>query len=88
MRCIIRAVILFKGSHYIVAASHIFRGKGDRVAVDGRELVVKSIFKDFDLALIELPTDCMFEITEFGGAAVLETATLVNGYACYKMQSD
>ncbi len=78
MRCIIGAVISFKGSHYIVAASHIFRGKGDRVAVDGRELVVKSTFKDFDLALIELPTDCMFEVTEFGSAAVLETATLAN----------
>jgi len=78
MRCIIGAVISFKGSPSIVAASHIFRGEGDRVTVDGRELVVKSIFKDFDLALIELPPDCMVEITEFGSAAVLENALLAN----------
>jgi hypothetical protein len=78
MRCTIGAVISFRGSHYIVASYHIFRGTGDCVIVDGKELVVKSIFKDFDLALIELPTDCMFEVTEFGSAAVLETATLVN----------
>jgi len=78
MRCIIGAVISFKGSHCIVAASHIFRGTGDRVTVDGRELVVKNIFKDFDLALIELPNGCIFEVTEFGSAEVMETATLVN----------
>lgn len=78
MRCIIGAVILFKGLPHIVAASHIFRGAGDRVTVDGRELVVKSIYKEFDLALIELPPDCKVEITEFGSAAVLENASLVN----------
>ena len=78
MRCIIGAVISFKGSYYIVAASHIFSGTGNRVTVDGSELVVKSIFKDFDLALIELTTDCAFEVTEFSNALVLETATLVN----------
>ena len=78
MRCIIGAVISFKGLPYIVAASHIFHGAGDRVTVDGRGLVVKSIFKEFDLALIELPTDYTFEITEFGSAAVLENASLVN----------
>ena len=78
MRCIIGAVISFKGSHCIVTASHIFRGTGNRVTVDGRELVVKSILKDFDLALIELPTDCIFKATEFGSAEILETATLVN----------
>jgi len=78
MRCIIGAVISFKGSPYIVAASHIFRGEGERVKVDGREFVVKRIFKEFDLALIELPLDCTFEITEFGSAAVLENASLVN----------
>jgi hypothetical protein len=34
--------------------------------------------KDFDLALIELPSDCMVEITEFGSALVLENAMLAN----------
>ncbi len=78
MRCIIGAVISFKGSHYIVTASHIFRGTGEFVKVNGRKLVVKTIFRDFDLALIELPTDCMFVVTKFGNAVVLETAALVN----------
>lgn len=78
MRCIIGAVISFKGLPNIVAASHIFRGEGDRVTVDGREYVVKQIFKTYDLALIELSPDCTFEITQFGSAAVLENASLVN----------
>jgi hypothetical protein len=78
MRCIIGAVISFKGLPYIVTASHIFGREGERVTVDGREFAVKIIFKDFDLALIELPPDCAFEITEFGSAAVLENASLVN----------
>lgn len=78
MRCIIGAVISFKGLPYIVAASHIFRGEGDRVKVDGKEFAVKKIFKEYDLALIELPPDCTFEITQFGRAAVLENAALVN----------
>jgi len=78
MRCILGAVISFKGSHYIVVASNIFRGTGELVTVDGRKLVVKIIFRDFDLALIEIPTDCMFIVTEFGNAAVLEIAALVN----------
>ena len=46
--------------------------------VDGIEVAVKSILKDFDLALIELPPDCMAEITEFGSALVLENALLAN----------
>lgn len=78
MRCIIGAVISFKGLPYIVTASHIFRGEGDRVTVDGREFIVKRVFKEYDLALIELPPGCKFEITEFGNAAVLENASLVN----------
>ncbi|OEU43009.1 hypothetical protein BGV40_06495 [Methanosarcina sp. Ant1] len=77
-RCVIGAVISLKGLPYIVAASHIFHGVGEHVIVDGMEVVVKSILKDFDLALIELPPDCMVEITEFGSAAVLENASLVN----------
>jgi hypothetical protein len=78
MRCIIGAVISFKGLPCIVTASHIFRGVGDHVTVDGGEFAVKTIFKHFDLALIELPPDCKVEITEFGSAAVLEHASLVN----------
>jgi hypothetical protein len=64
-RCIIGAVISLKGLPYIVTASHIFHGTGDCVIVDGMDVAVKSILKDFDLALIELPPDCMVEITEF-----------------------
>ncbi len=78
MRCIIGAVILFNGVPYIVAASHIFHGEGDRVTVDGREFTVKRLFKNFDLALIEIPPDCTFETTKFGSAIVLENASLVN----------
>jgi hypothetical protein len=78
MRCVIGAVVSIKGLAHIVTASHIFRGIGDRVKVDGKELIVKSILKEFDLALIELPPYCIFEITELGRAAVLENASLVN----------
>jgi hypothetical protein len=34
--------------------------------------------KDFDLALIKLPPECMVKITEIGSAAELEEAFLVN----------
>jgi hypothetical protein len=78
MRCIIGAVILFNGVPYIVAASHIFRGEGDSVTVDEREFTVKRLFKNFDLALIEILPDCTFETTKFGSAVVLENASLVN----------
>ncbi len=77
-RCIIGAVISLRGLPYIVTASHIFHGAGDHVKVDGMEVVVKSILKDFDLALIELSPDCMVEITRFGRAAVLDDALLAN----------
>jgi hypothetical protein len=77
-RCIIGAVILFKGSPYLVAASHIFKGTGDLLTVNGMEVAVNSILKDFDLALIKLPSSCEFEITEFGSAVVLERASLTN----------
>lgn len=76
--CIIGAVISLRGSCYMVTASHIFHGAGDRVKVEGKELAVKNIFKDFDLALIELPLDCKVELTSFGSAAVLENALLAN----------
>jgi hypothetical protein len=77
-RCTIGAVILLKGLPYMVTVSHIFRGAGDHLTVDGMKLVVTSILKDYDLALIELPPDSAVEITEFGSAAVLEQAELVN----------
>ncbi|WP_440948451.1 serine protease [Methanosarcina sp. T3] len=78
-RCTIGAVILLKGLPYMVTVSHIFRhGEGDHLTVDGRKLTVTSILKAFDLALIELPPVCTFEITEFGSAAELEQAVLVN----------
>ena len=76
--CIIGAVISLNGLHYIVAASHIFKGAGDRVEVDGMEVAVTTTLKDFDLALIELPTCCNIELTDFGSAALLEEAFLVN----------
>jgi len=78
-RCTIGAVILLKGLPYMVTVSHIFRsGKGDHLTVDGMELAGSSILKDFDLALIELPPACMFEITGLDKAAELEQALLVN----------
>ncbi|MHC1754238.1 MAG: serine protease [Methanosarcina sp.] len=78
-RCTIGAVISLKGLPYMVTVSHIFRrGEGDHLIVDGMELAVTRILKDFDLALIELPPTCMFEITELDSAAELEQAVLVN----------
>ncbi|AKB25117.1 hypothetical protein MSMTP_1648 [Methanosarcina sp. MTP4] len=77
-RCTIGAVIQIKGLPYMVTASHIFQGEGDHLLVGGRELAVSKILKAFDLALIELPPDCMFEITKLGSAAELEQALLVN----------
>lgn len=77
-RCIIGAVISFKGLIHIVTSAHIFHGEQDQVIVDGKEAVVKNILKDFDLALIELPPDCKVELTELGSAAEVEQASLVN----------
>jgi len=76
--CVIGAVVSVKGSAYIIAASHIFKGVGDLLNVEGIEVKVKSIFKENDLALIEVPSGCEVEVTEFGSAAVLENALLVN----------
>ena len=77
-RCTIGAVISLKELLYMVTVSHIFRGERDHLIVDGMKLVVTSILKDFDLALIELPPDSVVEITEFGSAAELEQAVLIN----------
>lgn len=76
--CIIGAVVPIKGLPYIVAASHIFHGVGDCVKVDEMQVAVKRILKNFDLALIELPPESKVEFTDFGSAAVLEDALLVN----------
>ena len=77
-RCTIGAVILLKGLPYMVTVSHLFRGEGDHLTVDGMKLAVTRILKDYDLALIELPPDIPVEITEFGIPAVLEQAELIN----------
>lgn len=76
--CIVGAVILLKELPYMVTVSHLFRGEGDSLIVDGMKLAVTRILKDFDLALIELPVECMVKITELGSAAELEEAFLVN----------
>ncbi len=77
--CIVGAVISLKELPYMVTVSHIFsRGKGEHLTVDGTKLTVTRILKEFDLALIELPPACEFEITELGSAAELEQAVLVN----------
>lgn len=65
----IGAVIVLKGVLYMITVSHIFRGEGDRLTVNGMELVVTGILKDYDLALIELPSGTAAEITEFGSPA-------------------
>lgn len=77
-RCTTGAVILLKGLPYMVTVSHIFRGEGDRLTVDGMKLVVTRILKGYDIALIKLPPDIAVEITEFGSPAELELAVLVN----------
>lgn len=77
-RCTFGAVISLKGLLYMVTVSHIFRGEGDHLTVDGMKLVVTRILKDYDLALIKLPPDSVVEITELGSAAELEQAELIN----------
>ena len=39
---------------------------------------MKRFLDDFDVALIELTSDCMAQITELGSAAVMEDALLMN----------
>jgi len=62
----------------MVTVSHMFRGVGDRITVDGMKLAVTRVLKDNDLALIELPPDSAVEITELGSPAELELAELIN----------
>ncbi|HET8689068.1 MAG TPA: serine protease [Methanosarcina sp.] len=76
--CIVGAVISLKGLPYMVTVSHIFRGVRDHLIVDGMEVAVTRILKDFDLALIELPPESRVKITELGNAAELGEAFLVN----------
>ncbi|AKB78752.1 hypothetical protein MSHOH_2269 [Methanosarcina horonobensis HB-1 = JCM 15518] len=52
--------------------------------MDGMKVAVTSILKPFDLALIELPSNCMFQITELGSASELEQALLVNDIRAIK----
>ncbi len=40
--------------------------------------IIRKFVADFDIALIELPTNCEAELTELGSAAVMEDALLVN----------
>jgi hypothetical protein len=82
MRCVIGAIILIKGRHYIACASHIFHGTGmrSRVQANGAEGIVSRFLDDFDIALIELPPGCTVEGTELGSAAVMEDSLLVNEY--------
>ncbi|WP_269852067.1 hypothetical protein [Methanosarcina horonobensis] len=47
----IGAVISLKGVLYMVTVSHIFRGEGDRLTVNGMRLFVTRILKDHNLAL-------------------------------------
>ncbi len=77
-RGIIGAVISLKGVLYMVTVSHIFRGEGDHLTVNGMKLVVTRTLKDHNLALIELPPGTAVEITEFGSPAELELAEIVN----------
>ncbi|HWQ47919.1 MAG TPA: serine protease [Methanosarcina sp.] len=76
--CIIGAVTSLEELPYMVTVSHLFRGEGDSLIVDGMRLTVTRILKDYDLALIKLPPECMVKITELGSAAELEEAFLVN----------
>ncbi|WP_230670069.1 serine protease [Methanosarcina barkeri] len=77
-RCIVGAVILLKELPYMVTVSHLFKGEGDSLIVDGMRLTVTRILKNYDLALIKLPSECIVEITDLGSAAELEEAFLVN----------
>lgn len=77
-RCIVGAVILLKELPYMVTVSHLFKGEGDSLIVDGMRPTVTRILKNYDLALIKLPPECIVKITELGSAAELEEAFLVN----------
>jgi hypothetical protein len=80
IRRVIGAIIAIKGRPCIATASHIFHAGrvGSRVQVEGIEGVVTRFLEDFDVALIELPPNCLAETTELGSAAEMEDALLVN----------
>ncbi len=79
-RCVIGVVITLKGRLHITAASHIFNKKdiGIRVQVEGTEGILRKFLEDYDVALIELPSGCMAQVSKLGNAAVMEDAMLVN----------
>ncbi len=77
-RCVIGAVLYFREKNYIATASHIFEKTGCSVQVSGAKGIVKKFVDGFDIALIELPQDCMAEVTHLGSAEVMEDARLVN----------
>lgn len=74
----IGAIVSLKGVTYMVTVSHIFRGEGDSLTVDGKRFAVKLIIREHNLALIELPAGREVEITEFGTPAELALAELIN----------
>lgn len=79
-RCVIGAILSINEKHYMAAASHIFLGTDieSRVEVDNAEGIVRTFLKDYDVALIELPSGCAVEDTELGSAVVMEEALLIN----------
>ncbi|MCE8425465.1 MAG: serine protease [Candidatus Methanoperedens sp.] len=77
-RYVIGAILSIGGRHYIAAASHIFHETGNSVQVNGTDGIMKRFLDDFDIALIELTSDCMAQITELGSAALMEDAVLMN----------
>jgi len=77
-RCIVSAVILLKELPYMVTVSHLFKGEGNSLIVDGMRLTVTRILENYDLALVKLPPECIVKITDLGSAAELEEAFLVN----------
>ena len=76
-RYVIGAILSIDGRYYIAAAAHIFHETGNNVQVNGTEGIVKRFLDDFDVALIELTSGSMAQITELGSAAVMEDAMLL-----------
>jgi len=77
-RYVIGAILSIDGRHYIAAAAHIFHETGNNVQVNGTEGIVKRFLDDFDVALIELSSGCMDQITELGSTSVMEEAMMSN----------
>ncbi len=59
-RCVIGAVLSINEKQYIAAASHIFHKKDteSHMQVNGEEGIVRKFLEDFDVALIELSSNC------------------------------